>query len=41
MRTASNESPLQLYIMRMQQIQQENETIANQYFEHLSEVYER
>ena len=38
MRTASNKSPLQQFIMGMQQIQQERGTIANQYFEQLSEV---
>ena len=38
MRTTSNKSPLQLYIMDMQQIQHENSTIANQYFKNLSEV---
>jgi chloramphenicol O-acetyltransferase len=38
MRTASNKSPLQQFIMGMQQIQHENGTIANQYFESLSEV---
>lgn len=37
-RTASNKSPLQLFIMGMQQIQHERGTIANQYFEQLSEV---
>lgn len=38
MRTVSNKSPLQLFIMGMQQIQHENRTIANEYFENLSEV---
>jgi hypothetical protein len=41
MRTTSNKSPLQLYIMGMQQIQHENGTIANEYFENLSEVSKR
>ncbi len=36
MQTASNKSPLQLFIMGMQQIQ--HGTIANQYFEQLPEV---
>ncbi len=38
MRTAANKSPLQQLIMGMQQIQHERGTIANQYFEQLSEV---
>ena len=38
MRTASNKMPLQLFIMGMQQIQQEVGTIVNQHFEQLSEV---
>ena len=38
MRTAANKSPLQQFIMGMQQIQHERGTIANQYFEQLSEV---
>ena len=38
MRTVSNKSPLQMFIMGMQQIQHENRTIANEYFENLSEV---
>ena len=38
MRTVSNKSPLQVFIMGMQQIQHENRTIANEYFENLSEV---
>lgn len=38
MRTASNKSPLQLFIMGMQQIHSENGTVANQYFENLTEV---
>ena len=37
-RTASNKSPLQLFIMGMQQIQGELGVIANEYFESLSEV---
>lgn len=37
-RTVSNKTPLQLFIMGMQQIQHENRTIANEYFENLSEV---
>lgn len=35
MRTTSNKSPLQLYIMGMQQVQHENGTIANEYFENV------
>ena len=38
MRTASNKTPLQLFIMDMQQIQHKVGTIANQYFEQLSKV---
>ena len=38
MRTTSNKSPLQLYIMGMQQVQHENGTIANEYFENVSQV---
>lgn len=38
MRTTSNKSPLQIFIMGMHQSQHENDTIANQYFENLSEV---
>ena len=38
MRTANNKSPLQQFIMGMQQIEHERGTIANQYFEQLSEV---
>jgi hypothetical protein len=38
MRTAANKSPLQQFIMGMQQIQHERGTIASQYFEQLSEV---
>ena len=38
MRTASNKSLLQLFIKGMQQIQHERGTIANQYFEQLTQV---
>ena len=38
MRTTSNKSPLQLYMMGMQQLQHEIGTIANEYFENFSQV---
>ena len=38
MRTTSNKSPLQLYIMGMQQVQHEIGTIPNEYFENFSQV---
>ena len=40
LRTAGNKTPLQLFIMGMQQIGREDSVIPNEYFENLSEVRE-
>ena len=38
LRTAGNKSPLQLFILGMQQIAQENGIVASEYFENVSQV---
>lgn len=38
LRTAGNKTPLQLFIMGMQQIEGKNSVIPNEYFENLNEV---
>jgi hypothetical protein len=38
LRTAANKTPLQLFIMGMQQIGREDSVIPNEYFENLGEV---
>lgn len=37
-RTARNRTPLQLFIMGMQQVANENDVLLSEYFEHLHEV---
>lgn len=38
MRTAENKTPLQLFIMGMQQIESDDGVIPNEYFQNLTEV---
>ena len=38
LRTAANKTPLQLFIMGMQQIGREESVLPNEYFENLNEV---